>query len=152
MSEERKEWARTYREAAEAHLGGRKVEAAGVFQRPGRWLGLVETVTIEAPFRGLEWLKERLTMGRLGRLHGSFLLAVTNDKVHAFKYRGGQNFQVQKEIAVFDRDEVRLRSAAGGEVIYLSAPERGRTRAIDLDAELLKEHPGAAEVLAALSE
>jgi hypothetical protein len=150
MSHERKGSARRYREAAEAYLGGRKVEAAGVFQRPS-WLSPGHET--EGSFRGLEALEERLTHGRLGPLPTSFLLAVTKDKVHAFTYGGeGQDFQVREEIAVFDRDEVRMRSIAGGEVVQLSGMEKGRTRQIDLDGEVVKKSPGATEVLAALLE
>jgi hypothetical protein len=149
MSEERK-GATRYREAAEAYLGGRKVEAAGVFQRPG-WL--TPGHETEGSFRGLEALEERLTHGRPGGMPASFLLAVTKDKVHAFRYGGeGQDFQVREEIAVFDRDEVRIRSIAGGEVLQLSGMETGRTRQIDLDGEVVKKSPGATEVLAAISE
>jgi hypothetical protein len=148
MSEERK-GATRYREAAEAYLGGRKVEAAGVFQRPG-WLTPGHET---GSFRGLEALEERLTHGRPGGMPASFLLAVTKDKVHAFRYGGeGQDFQVREEIAVLDRDEVRIRSIAGGKVLQLSGMETGRTRQIDLDGEVVKKSPGATEVLAALSE
>jgi sporulation protein YlmC with PRC-barrel domain len=53
---------------------------------------------------------------------------------------------------VFDRDEVRIRSIAGGEVLQISGMETGRTRQIDLDGEVVKKSPGATEVLAAISE
>jgi hypothetical protein len=53
---------------------------------------------------------------------------------------------------VFNRDEVRIRSIGEGDVLQLSVMERGRTRQIALDGEVVKESPGAAEVLAALSE
>jgi hypothetical protein len=149
MSDER-EGATRYREAAEAYLGGRRVEAAGVFQRPD-WLSPGHET--EGSFRGLEALEERLTYGRLGPLPASFLLAVTKDRVHALKYGGeGQTFQVREEIASFQRDEVRIRSIARGKVVQLSVMEKGRTRQIDLDGEVVKQSPGATEVLAALSE
>jgi hypothetical protein len=51
---------------------------------------------------------------------------------------------------VFDRDEIRLRSIAGGEVLYLDATENGRTHTIDLDGEVVDQYPGAPEVVAAL--
>jgi hypothetical protein len=97
MSEEREEAARTYREAAEAYLGGGKVEAAGVFHRPG-WLS--DAIAIEALIRALDWLDERLTHGRVGRLRGSFLLAVTRNEVHAFKYAvRSESFRIEKQLA-----------------------------------------------------
>jgi hypothetical protein len=58
------------------------------------------------------------------------------------------------QIAVFGRDEIRLRRTPGKEdaVVYLDAPERGRTRQIALEAEPVEQNPAAAEVVAALSE
>jgi hypothetical protein len=73
--------------------------------------------------------------------------------VHAFKYRSGsEGFRIEEEMAAFDRDAVGLRSIAGGEILYLSATERGRTREIDLDGGAVEHSPGAAEVVAALSK
>ena len=139
---------RTYREAAEAYLGG-EVEAAAPFHRPGP---LPLSATGAVLERALDWLNDRLE-GRVGRLRGNFLLAVTKNKVHALKYTSGsEGLRIEEELAAFDRDAVGLRSVAGGEVLCLSATERGRTREIDLDGEAVEHSPGASEVVAALSE
>src|SRR5215218_5030901 len=125
MSEENEDSARRYREAAEEYLDARKVEAAGVFQRPGSlfegwawWVNLWE--------RAEGWLGDQ-RQGSLGRLRGSFLLAVTQDSVHAFSYKDwGVGFEIEEEIASFDRHGVRVRSYAGGEIFYFSTTEGGR--------------------------
>jgi hypothetical protein len=96
--------------------------------------------------------EEKLRTGRLSKLPESFLLAVTREKVYAFRYEGATGTQIQEEITAFARDEIRIRSMAGGEVLSLEATENGRTRSIELDGEVVSVYPGAAEVIAALSE
>jgi hypothetical protein len=147
MSQEGKDPARIYREAAGAYLGGPRVEAAGIFSRPDEdwkdWLSGSEVEGIASLFA---WLYEMAS--QWGRLRGSFLLAVTEDEVYALKYSDDENFRVTEEIGSFGRDEVWLRSYAGGEVIYFES----RRHQIDLDGAAVKDDPGAAEVFAALSE
>lgn len=41
---------------------------------------------IENLVRGISAIHEHLTKGRIGRLHGTFLLAVTKEEVLAFKF------------------------------------------------------------------
>jgi hypothetical protein len=145
MSAENVNSAQEYREAAESYLGGAKVDAAGIFQRP-------PSMTGGGLERILDWLNDLLE-GRLGLLRGRFLLVVTPDRVYAFRFKDvGVGLRIEEEIASFDRDEVRLRSYAGGELFHLSATERGRIREIDLDGEAVTEASGAPEVIAALSE
>jgi hypothetical protein len=143
----------TPRAAAEIYLSDREVEAAAVFKRPVvRGAGLGDGFTPQDIRRGLESIYERLRMGRVGRLQGTFLLAVTADQVFAFKFmeRFG-NFEVRKEIAVFDRNEIRI-GRDDSENSYLEATENGRTRQISLDRKSLTENPAADEVSAALAE
>jgi hypothetical protein len=154
MSEEREESAQRHREAAEAYLGGRKVEAAGVFQREGQGIEWVDPVVFW-PFRFFERLFDNLTKGRVGQLPRKFLLAVTTDEVYVFQaWDWRSKTPTLHQIAVFGRDEIRLRRTPGKEdaVVYLSATERGRTRQIALDAEPDEQNPAAADVVAALSE
>jgi hypothetical protein len=149
MSEERKEAARIFREAAEAYLGGPNVEAAGKF-----WRSVSEGRLVLGPddpafiylvgdfFRRLYGVFDPWV-----RLHGFFLLAVTRDKVHVLDYGGLENVVVTEEIVAFDRDEVWLRSDADGKFIYFE----GKGHQVALGGAVLERSPGAAEVLAALT-
>ena len=97
--------AQEYREATESHLGGAKVEAAGVFQREGQGIEWVDPVVFW-PFHFFERLFDRLTKGRVGHLPGRFL-AVTKDEVYAFRaWDWRSNTPTLNQIAVFDRDEI----------------------------------------------
>jgi hypothetical protein len=155
------ERARKYREAVAPYLGGQELEAAGIFRRPGAWLQgggldpehLLASVlaVFERVLRVFGRAEEKLRMGRLSKLPESFLLAVTWEKVYVFSYEGASGILIQAEIAAFDRDEIRIRSMAGGEVLSLETTEQGRTRSIELDGEVVSVYPGAAEVIAALS-
>jgi hypothetical protein len=144
-SEEHNDAARMYREAAEAYLGGPKVEAAGIFKRPDDgWLSGSELGAIASFFAALYWL-----VSPWGKLRGTFLIAVTKDKVHALKYGGtSESVTAIGEIAAFDRDDVWVRSYAGGEVFLFE----DRRHQVDLDGAAVEENPGAAEVVAALSD
>jgi hypothetical protein len=150
MLEERKEGPQRYRDAAEAYLGGPTVEAAGIFWRNVRgWTGSgipdefdPDFPMVRATFR---WLRGMVSPS--ARLYGFFLLAVTRDKVHALDYGGHEELVVTREIAAFDRDEVRLRRDAAGKAIYL---ENKRHR-VELGCSALEENRGAAQVMAALS-
>ena len=147
MSEDRDESAKRFRDAAEARLGGRRVEAAGVFQR--------EVIDELDLLYALIRIYERLTKGRAGRLPGRFILAVTDDEVHAFKYSAWPSKNpVGTQLAVFGRKQIRLRRTPGRQstVIYLHANEGGKTREIVLEGDVVEKSPGAAEVLAALAE
>jgi hypothetical protein len=153
MSEERNAAARIYREAAEAYFGayrdGPTVEAAGKFWRSvseGRLEGGDDD---PAQFYLAGDFFRRLygVFNPWVRLHGFFILAVTRDKVHALAYGGFEKIEVTAVIAVFDRDEVWLRSDAGGKVIYLES----RKHQVALDGSVLEENTGAAEMLAALT-
>jgi hypothetical protein len=150
MSEEHPAAARMYTEAAEAYLGGPKVEAAGIFRRALDVTGADDVEGEGVPLllitQLFNWLHGLISPW--GRLQGSFLLAVTSDKVHALKWGGEGQSPVEEEIGVFDRDRVWLRSYAGGEVFCFES----RRHQIDLDGAAVEANPGAAEVVAALSE
>jgi hypothetical protein len=147
MSEDRKETASRCREAVEARLSGEPVEAAGQFKRSGGSDFGEPALLLDALHRAYE----KVAKGRLGRFPGRFLLAVTSDAVYAFKYqdRHGNLVEVGTQLAVFDRDDIRI--AGSREALLLYATEHGRTHDIELDAKVLDESPGAIEVIAALS-
>src|SRR5262245_14680145 len=149
MSEEHSDAARMYREAAEAYLARPKVEASGIFQRTagvGAGTGADEGDAVFLLEPLFDWLHGLISPW--GRLQGNFLLAVTSDKVHALKWGGAWQSPVEAEIGVFDRDQVWLRSYAGGEVFYFES----RRHQIELDGSAVEANPGAAEVVEALSE
>lgn len=133
----------TYREAAEAYLGGPKVEAAAVLRR--------EHAEDSDLLSFGQRIHEVMTRGRAGSLPYSFLLAVTNEKVYALKYRTTRNeVEVRKQIEVFDRDEIRLRADESGSLTLEASDENG-TQSFHL-RDKLDETPGAAEMISALSE
>jgi len=139
--------ARHYREVAEAYLGGRKVEVAGAFQR--------EDPPEDAPelIYGLfDRLYQRLTEGPVGRLPGRFCSQSRATLSMSFAYKQRRsNLEVQSQVAVFDRDDIRLGRTPSGDSLFLNATEKGRTRQITLDGTVVDRNR-AAEVLVALSE
>jgi hypothetical protein len=122
----------------EAYLGGREVEAAGLFQRTPSWT--------RGAVRLLQYANDQVAKGDIGRLPEQFLLAVTSDLVYAFEYLPNDTVE---ELAVFERGDIRI-TGADHEIIFLVATQGGRTHDIELDATVLQKSAGAAEVIAAL--
>jgi hypothetical protein len=152
MSEARDDRARKYREAAEAHFGAGRVEAAGVFRREGAGdPDALQSGLLGMVFQSIFRLQDSLTKGTIGGLPERFLLVVTADTLYAFNCQPSGEVEFGTELASFERDQVWLRRTADGDFIYLYANEKGRTDEIPLEGAT-EESFGAAEVLAALTK
>jgi hypothetical protein len=108
------EYGQRYRDAVQPSVG-EEVQAVGAFQRTGRYL-------LSVPVIGQIMLLFHLLHETIARRRGSlpmhFLLAVTPERVHAFKYRphGSGRVKLEHEIAVWKRADVAVASAIEGSV------------------------------------
>jgi hypothetical protein len=150
----REERARKYREAVAPHLGGEFVEAVGAFERFDEDLGVVGGgigSLIRAATTTSREKKRRKREGAHFDLPEYFLLAVTEDRVHAFSLR--RSMKVGDHVADFPRRDVSISPGddwAIRGVIELTG--EGRKGRIDVNHDQLNEktNPWAAEVVAAL--
>jgi hypothetical protein len=144
---ERDQWARRYRDAVEARLSDERVDAVGVFSR--HWT----SDDVESIQGMIRWISEAMGgKGDLGKLRGTFLLGVTSEKVHAFKHRQRHsNVEIRRDLATFQRDQIRFVTASPDE-LHLEVTEGHQTHRLRITSKRLEDEPGAADVVAALSE
>jgi hypothetical protein len=90
---------------------------------------------------------------RAGGLPGTFLLAVTPTKLHAFKYRMKRNgVAVKEEVGVWDRSglEVTTEALATTTRVQLEWPAEGEQIVCDQDG--MGDNPWADDVMRVLRE
>src|SRR5262249_40144945 len=123
MSEENVPSRLGYRELVGPNLGAEQLEVVGRFIRYDPWPGGAGDIA------GLLGLAESLFRSARGqnahRLPRSFLLAVTSNKVHFFKYRRKKSgLEIRGEVLVLDREAARF--VVGKETLTFVASEGGQ--------------------------
>jgi hypothetical protein len=117
-------WKGKYRDAVQEKLPDERVEAAWLFYRTGGYAGLAL-----GPFSPLAAIVAR-TIGkrRAGGLPNQFLLALTPDRMYAFKCKpSGRKAKVGHELAVWDRGalNINVRDAAVNTEVTIESPGEG---------------------------
>jgi hypothetical protein len=151
--EKQDEWARRYREAVKDQVQG-EVEAVGPFQRQGQWF---MTIPVIGQLGAIVYFTyQGIMKKRAGGLPSNFLIAVTSEKVHAFKYRASYtNIKIQKEVGVWDRGDIHVAEHKSGtlaDAVTLEANENGETERVKVNANMLSRNPWSAEVLELLKK
>jgi len=117
-------WKGRYRDAVQEKPPGEEVEAAWLFYRTGGYAALAL-----GPLSPIAATISR-TVGkkRAGGLPNQFLLALTPDRVYAFKSRSARTrAKAGKELAVWERSGLRVTTedAALNTTVTLEAPAEG---------------------------
>ncbi len=100
------EWRAKYRSSVEPHVDG-EVLAVGAFRPTGAGTKYAISKTqVGALAYGATHL---IGKKKAGGLPGQFMLAVTPDKLYAFKYKPGRSgVKIKEESAVWDRDGLEV--------------------------------------------
>ncbi|HYU59309.1 MAG TPA: hypothetical protein VEK39_00985 [Solirubrobacterales bacterium] len=144
------EWKRKYREAVASKLDGSDVLAVGPFQRTGQYF---LTIPLIGQLMGLilYLVHAVFQKRRSGGLPSNYLLVVTADKVHAFKYRGSYGgVKVKDEVAVWNRSDLRLVDRQDGALattLTFEATEDGERASFKANTPKLSSNPWSAEVV-----
>lgn len=95
------EWRGRYRSSVESHVDG-EVLAVGAFRPTGAGTKMgISKLQLGALAYGAA---HKIGKSRAGGLPGQFLLAVTPDKLYAFKYKAGRNgIKIKDQAASWDR-------------------------------------------------
>jgi hypothetical protein len=143
------EYEKKYKDAVQPRLS-EDVQAVGAFQRTGQYL---LTIPIVGQI-GLVFylLYQSFNKRRGGSLPMNFLLAVTPEKVHAFKYRQGGygKIKVKHEVAVWQRSEIAVASTVDGAIsstVTFHISEGGEPQKIVCNTGKLSMNPWSASVL-----
>jgi hypothetical protein len=143
------EYEKKYRDAVQPSLA-EEVQAVGAFQRTGQYLLTIPIVGQVGLVFYL--LYQSVNKRRAGSLPMNFLLAVTPEKVHAFKYRPGGygKIRVKHEVAVWERADIAVASTVDGTIsstVTFDVSEGGRAQRIVCNTGKLSMNPWSAGVL-----
>jgi len=100
------EWRAKYRSSVEPHVDG-EVLAVGAFRPTGAGTKMaISKMQVGALAYGAA---QMMGKKKAGGLPGQFVLAVTPDKLYAFKYKSGRNgITVKEEAACWDRSGLKV--------------------------------------------
>lgn len=100
------EWHAKYRSSVEPHVDG-EVLAVGAFRPTGAGTKMaISKMQVGALAYGAA---QMMGKKKAGGLPGQFVLAVTPDKLYAFKYKSGRNgITVKEEAACWDRSGLKV--------------------------------------------
>jgi hypothetical protein len=138
------EWRGKYRDSVQPHVDG-EVLAVGAFRPTGAGTKMaISKMQVGALAYGAASMFGKK---KAGGLPGQFVLAVTPDKLYAFKYRSGRNgITIKEESASWDRAGIRASTDAKQTTtrLTLEFPD-GNT--IVCDEEGLGDNPWADDVI-----
>jgi len=143
------EYEKKYKDAVQPSLG-EDVQAVGAFQRTGQYLLTIPLVgQIGLVFY---LLYQSVNKRRAGSLPMNFLLAVTPEKVHAFKYRqrGYGKIKVKHEVAVWRRSDIVVAGTVDGAIsttVTFRVSEGGESQKVVCNTSKLSMNPWSARVL-----
>jgi hypothetical protein len=138
------EYRRKFREAVQAKVDG-EVLAAGHFRTTGSGTKYgISKLQIGALAYGAAAMRGKQ---KAGGLSGSFLLAVTPDAVHAFKYKQKRDgVEVKEEVASWSRDGMKV-SAKPMKTTTRVTLETGDGEEVVCDQEGMGHNPWADDVV-----
>jgi hypothetical protein len=141
-----------YKEAVQPSLS-EEVRAVGAFQRTGQYL---LTIPLIGQIGLVFYLFfQSFNKRRSASLPMNFLIAVTDTKVHAFKYRprGYGKLRLKHEVAVWDRADVAASAVDGAisSTVTFDVSEQGQPRRIVCNTGKLSTNPWSASVLELLN-
>jgi hypothetical protein len=138
------EWRGRYRSSVEPHVDG-EVLAVGAFRPTGAGSKMaISKFQLGALAYGAA---HKIGKSKAGGLPGQFVLAVTEDKLYAFKYRSGRNgIKIKDEAASWDRAGLKVETDRRQTTtrVTLELPDGER---IVCDQEGLGDNPWADDVI-----
>jgi hypothetical protein len=138
------EWRGRYRSSVEPHVDG-EVLAVGAFRPTGAGSKMaISKFQLGALAYGAA---HKIGKSKAGGLPGQFVLAVTDDKLYAFKYRSGRNgIKIKDEAASWDRAGLKVETDRRQTTtrVTLEWPDGER---IVCDQEGLGDNPWADDVI-----
>jgi|SRR5919198_1029545 hypothetical protein len=124
-SEEQRQWAERNRARVEEKTGA-PVLAYSVFYRTGSWGAMGAQHVSPLAASAIKLIGKK----KAGGLPSNFILAVTADKLHAYKYKQRRNgIQVGDEVAIWLRSALRVtaRETAMTMRVTIESPSEGET-------------------------
>lgn len=142
------EWRGKYRASVEPHVDG-EVLAVGAFRPTGAGTKMAISKTqVGALAYGAAHMMGKK---KAGGLPGQFMLAVTPDKLYAFKYKPGRSgVKIKEESASWDRADIKASTERLQTTTRLTLEFPGGEKIV-CDEEGLGDNPWADDVIAELT-
>jgi hypothetical protein len=141
------EWRGRYRSSVEPHVDG-EVLAVGAFRPTGAGTKMgISKLQLGALAYGAA---HKIGKSKAGGLPGQFVLAVTSDKLYAFKYKAGRNgIKIKDQAASWDRVGLKVGTEPRQTTTRLTLEWPGGEKIV-CDQEGLGDNPWADDVIRAL--
>jgi hypothetical protein len=142
------EWRRQCRELVEPKVNGEEVIAAAGFRQGGATASYVAS---KAQLGGLVYAGiKMLRKKQAGGLPDKVMLAVTPNRVYAFKLNVGRSYKLGDEVAVWERPALRISTdrTSGMTALTIESPAEGEKAT--LVGISVKDDPVSQEVIGAL--
>jgi hypothetical protein len=149
MSEDQvAEWRRTCRELVEAQVNGEEVVAAGGFRQGGATASYAAS---KAQLGGLVYAGiKMLRKKQAGGLPDKVMLAVTPNRLYAFKLSVGRSYKLGDEVAVWERPALRIGAGRSGGMTALTIESPAEGEKATLVGISVKDDPVSQEVIEVL--
>ena len=141
------EWREKCRALVEPQVNGEEVVAAAAFRRGGATASYAASKAGGGlVYAGIKLLNKK----KAGGLPDKVMLAVTRDKVYAFKLKMGRDYKLGDEVAVWDRGGIVASSErkSGMTALTIESPSEGEK--VTLVGISVKDHPVSQDLMAEL--
>src|SRR6478609_297765 len=117
------EWREKCRELVRPHVGGEEVVAAAGFRQGGATANYVASKAQlgGAVYAGIKMLRKK----KAGGLPDKVMLAVTPEKLYAFKLGVGRSYKLGDEVGCWQRAGLKVSAAASGSMTALTLESPG---------------------------
>jgi hypothetical protein len=144
------EWRRMCRELVEPRVHGEEVIAAGGFRQGGASANYVAS---KAQLGGLVYAGiKMMRKKKAGGLPDKVMLAVTPDRLYAFKLSVGRSYKLGDEVAVWERPALRIGTDRSGGMTALTIESPAEGEKATLVGISVKDDPVSQEVIGALQD
>jgi hypothetical protein len=149
MSEDQvAEWRRTCRELVAPRVNGEEVVAAAGFRQGGASANYAAS---KAQMGGLVYAGiKMMRKKKAGGLPDKVMLAVTPDRLYAFKLSVGRSYKLGDEVAVWERPALEIGADRSGGMTALTIESPAEGERATLVGISVKDDPVSQEVIGAL--
>lgn len=141
------EWRQRCRDLVEGRTGGEELVAAAAFRRGGA----AASYMASKAGGGIAYAAVRL-MGKkkAGGLPDKVMLAVTPERLYAFKLRVGRDYKLGDEVAVWDRGGLQVGTDRSGGMTALTIESPAEGEKVTLVGISVKDDPVSQDLMSVL--
>jgi hypothetical protein len=142
------EWRQQCRDLVAPHVNGEEVLAAGGFRQGGATASYAAS---KAQLGGLVYAGiKMMRKKKAGGLPDKVMLAVTPEKLYAYKLKVGRQYKIDEEAAVWERSGLRISTDTGSGMTALTIESPAEGEKATLVGISVKDDPVSQEVIGVL--